>query len=71
MNKKYFEVTVDLEVAIQKNGKPKIIKEVYLIDSLTVTEAEAKIIKYFVSSGTTIDYTISSVKQSRIINVVS
>jgi hypothetical protein len=36
---KYFEVTVGMVVAIQKNGKDKIQKETYLVDAQSLTEA--------------------------------
>ena len=37
---KYFEVTVEVEVATLKNGNPKLKKEIYLVDAQSVTEAE-------------------------------
>ena len=30
---KYFEVTVEVEVATLKNGNPKLKKEIYLVDA--------------------------------------
>lgn len=67
---KFFEVTVAIEIAILKNGNPKLKKEVYLIDALSVTEAEAKLVKDFLSSSQNIDYTVKSVKESRIYRVI-
>ncbi len=54
--KKYFEVTVAVVIATLKNGKDKINKEVYLVDAMSVTEAEAKVVAHF--SGVSIDYKV-------------
>lgn len=62
--KKYFEVTVSVVVATMKNGKDKTNKEVYLVDALSVTEAEAKVINHF--SGVSIDYKVVSARESKI-----
>jgi hypothetical protein len=62
--KKYFEVTVAVVIATLKNGKDKVNKEVYLVDAMSVTEAEAKVIKNF--SGISLDYKVISAKESRV-----
>ena len=67
---KFFEVTVEVEVSIMKNGNPKLKKEVYLVDAQSVTEAEARVIHDFEKSGVTIDYKVSGAKESRIIRVI-
>lgn len=67
---KYVEVTVDVVVATLKNGKDKIVKEVYLVDASSITEAEARVVKHFKFAGFAYDYTVSSAKQSRIIRVI-
>jgi hypothetical protein len=66
--KKYFEVTVAVVVATQKNGKDKVNKEVYLVDSMTVTEAEAKVVSHF--EGVNLDYKVVSAKESRVHEVL-
>jgi hypothetical protein len=66
--KKYFEVTVAIVVATLKNGKDKINKEVYLVDALSVTEAEAKVVAYF--SNVNLDYKVISAKESRVHEVI-
>ena len=68
---KFFEVTVGVEVSIQKNGKPKVVKEVYLVDAVTVTEAETRVIKDFTAGGTTLDFKVVSAKESKILRVIS
>ena len=67
---KFFEVTVEIEAGIQKNGKMKKIKEAYLVDAQSVTEAEARLVKSFENEGTILDYKAVSAKESRIINVI-
>lgn len=67
---KYFEVTVGIVVAIQKNGKDKVQKETYLVDAQSLTEAEAKVIKDFEESGVQLDYKAISAKESKIIRII-
>lgn len=70
MNNKFFEVTVSVVVSILKNGKPKEVKEVYLVDAMTVTEAEARVVQDFVKSSQNMDYKVISAKESRILQVI-
>jgi len=70
MNNKFFEVTVSVVVSILKNGKPKEVKEVYLVDAMTVTEAEARVVQAFVKSSQNMDYKVISAKESRILQVI-
>jgi 16S rRNA U1498 N3-methylase RsmE len=67
---KYFEVTVEVEVATLKNGNPKLKKEIYLVDAMSVTEAEARVVQDFTDAGVNIDYKVSGAKESRIIRVI-
>jgi hypothetical protein len=67
---KYFEVNVELVTSMQKNGKEKKQKEVYLVDALSVTEAEKRVIQDFESSGVTLDYKVVSAKESKVIRVI-
>ena len=57
-------------VATLKNGKDKKAKEIYLVDSQSVTEAEARVIKDFEDSGVQIDYKVVGAKESRILRVI-
>lgn len=67
---KYFEVQVEL---IHDNGtaKPKKIKETYLVDAESVTEAEARLVKDFEGKGVGIEFAVKSAKESRVIGVIS
>lgn len=67
---KYFEVTVEVVVATMKNGKDKKNKEVYLTDAMSVTEAEARVIKDFEDAGVNLDYKVIGAKESRIERVI-
>jgi hypothetical protein len=67
---KYFEVTVEVIVSTQKNGKDKKAKEIYLVDAMSVTEAESRVVKDFEESGVQIDYKVSGAKESRVIRVI-
>jgi len=67
---KYFEVCVELVVSIQKNGKEKKQKEVYLVDAMSVTEAEKRVIEDFENSGVQLDYKVASAKESRVLRVI-
>ena len=67
---KYFEVTVEVEVATMKNGNPKLKKEIYLVDAMSVTEAEARVVSDFTEAGVNIDYKVSGAKESIIIRVI-
>jgi len=67
---KYFEVTVEVEVATLKNGNPKLKKEIYLVDAQSVTEAEARTVKDFEESGVQISYKVSGAKESRVLRVI-
>ena len=67
---KFFEVTVEVVVATLKNGKDKKVKEIYLVDSQSVTEAESRVVKDFEDSGVQIDYKVVGAKESRILRVI-
>jgi ribosomal protein S8 len=71
---KYFEVSVDIKLESEDpkgNVRIKKIKEVYLVDALSVTEAEARVVKLFSQSGYMQDYEVVAVKGSKVVEVVS
>ncbi len=70
---KYFEVTVTVnhEVDGGKNGtKIKKVKEAYLVDAMTVTEAEARVVKEFEEAGIQVEYEVTAAKESKILQVI-
>lgn len=67
---KYYEVKVKLEIEAA-NNKVKTITETYLVDAQSVTEAEANTVGYFEKSQVSLDYEVTEVKPSKVIDVVS
>ncbi len=66
----YYVAKVQLtdEVDTPKGLKIKKITETYLVEALSVTEAEAKVIKDF--AGYTFDFEVKSVTASKIIKIL-
>ena len=50
--------------------KDKKVKEIYLVDSQSVTEAESRVVKDFENSGVKIDYKVVGARESRILRVI-
>ena len=65
---KFYSVLVAVEVEDAK-GKIKKNKENYLVDALSVTEAEAKLVNKCVSEGVNLEYEVVKVSETRIIEV--
>lgn len=70
MDSKYFEVTVEIIVGQTKTGKDRKQKERYLVDAMSVTEAEARVVEDFEKSSTQLDYKVVGAKESRIERVI-
>lgn len=64
----YHEVSVKVSLGVAKNGKDRTKRETYLVDAMSVTEAEAKVHEFLKESQ--LDYTVAAAKQSRIIQVI-
>ena len=65
---KYFQVVVKIKREDDK-GKIKAFTERYLVDALTITEAEARVVKFMEDSM--LDYEITSATESRIMQILS
>lgn len=63
----FIEVKVEFETD-NGNGKIKKKTEAYLVDAMTVTEAEARIIAHFKSS--VLPFEVKSAKVSKIIDII-
>jgi len=63
----YQEVKVEFEVD-NGNGKIKKKAEIYLVDALSVTEAEARVVEHFKDSVT--PFEVKSVRQSRVVDII-
>lgn len=66
----YIEVTVEIVVGTKKDGGDKTVKELYLVDAQSITEAEAKVALDFEASGSSLDYRVVSAKESRIMRII-
>jgi len=65
---KFYSVLVSVEVEDAK-GKIKKKKEQYLVDALSGTEAEAKLVKKFVEEAVNLEYEVVKVSETKIIEV--
>jgi hypothetical protein len=68
---KYYEVMVEIVLESEDskgNVKVKRNKEIYLVDAMSVTEAEARVVKLF--SGFTQEFQVFGVKSSKIVEVI-
>jgi len=66
----FFEVTAEVVVGTNKNGTDKKTKEVYLVDSMSVQEAEIKVAKDYENSSSQMEYEVVSVRKSRVFRVL-
>mgnify|MGYP000406138689 FL=1 len=67
----YYEVIVAVVTGVSKSGKDTVVKENYLVDAMSVTEAEARVVDDFTKAKTQLDYNVVSAKESRIMRVIS
>ena len=65
---KYFAVTIKIKREDDK-GKLKTATERHLVDALTVTEAEGRVVKFMEQFQE--EYMISSVTESRIVQLIT
>ena len=63
----YFIATVKVKTENER-GRLTSNNEIYCVESETVTEAEAKVVKEF--EGYQLDYHVKSVKESKIIKIL-
>jgi hypothetical protein len=71
---KYFEVLVELKIESENSkgdSKIKKVKETYLVDAMSVTEAEARVVESFTNSGFSQEYSVLQAKGSKIIDVIT
>lgn len=66
----YFEVKIEFSTENEK-GQIKKSKEVYLVDAISVTESEAKVVKYLEFVGETRDYEIKGSNESKIVEIIN
>lgn len=65
----YFLTNVEI-VDMNDKGKQTKMREQYLIDAVSVTDAEVKVTKMFEDEGMSIDFQVKSVKETKILQVI-
>jgi hypothetical protein len=65
----YFQVNVSI-VDINEKGKQTKITEQYLVDAVSVTDAEVKVTKMYEDEGGSVDFQVKSVKETKILQVI-
>ena len=70
LNMAYYTAKVQLTTMVDtpKGTKEKKATEIYLVEALSVTEAEAKVVRDF--KGVTIDFEVKAVTNSKIIKII-
>ena len=65
----YFQVNVSI-VDTNDKGKQSKVTEQYLVDAVSVTDAEVKVTKMYEDEGGSIDFQVKSVKETKILQVI-
>ena len=69
----YFEATVSVRQELtdsKGNVKIKKVRKYYLVDALTVTEAEARVVKIFEEMGGSKEYQVLGISGSRVVSLL-
>jgi len=66
----YFSVLVELEGEPKRNGAPTKIREMYLVDAMSVTEAEAKTITKLREEGTNVGFQVTKATETKYLAVI-
>ncbi|MDB4232254.1 DUF4494 domain-containing protein [Candidatus Pelagibacter sp.] len=65
----YFQAVVEI-VDMSDKGKQTKTRENYLVDAVSVTDAEVKVNKLFEDEGMSTDFQVKSVKETKILQVI-
>jgi hypothetical protein len=65
----YFQAVVEI-VDMNDKGKQTKMRENYLVDAVSVTDAEVKVTKLFEDEGMSTDFQVKSVKETKILQVI-
>jgi len=65
----YFQVNVSI-TDINDKGKQTKVTEQYLVDAVSVTDAEVKVTKMYENEGGSVDFQVKSVKETKILQVI-
>lgn len=66
----YFSVLVELEGEPKRNGAPTKIREMYLVNAMSVTEAEALTVSKLREEGTIQDFQVTKVSETKYLAVI-
>jgi hypothetical protein len=55
---------------MSEKGKQTKTKELYLVDAVSVTDAEVKVTKMFEDEGSQVDFQVKSVRETKILQVI-
>ena len=65
----YFQVNVSI-TDINEKGKQTKVTEQYLVDAVSVTDAEVKVTKMYENEGGQVDFAVKNVKETNILQVI-
>lgn len=65
----YFQATVEI-LDMNEKGKQLRNRELYLVDAVSVTDAEVKVTKMFEDEGLQVDFQVKSVRETKILQVI-
>lgn len=65
----YFQAVVEI-VDMSDKGKQTKTRENYLVDAVSVTDAEVKVNKLFEDEGMSSNFQVKSVKETKILQVI-
>ena len=65
----YFQATVEI-LDMSDKGKQTKTKELYLVDTVSVTDAEVKVTKMFEDEGSQVDFQVKNVRETKILQVI-
>ena len=66
----YFSVLVELEGEPKRNGAPTKIREMYLVDAMSCTEAESKTVSKLREEGTLQDFRVTKVSETKYLAII-
>jgi len=66
----YFSVLVELEGEPKRNGAPTKIREMYLVDAMSCTEAESKTVSKLRDEGTIQNFQVTKVSETKYLAVI-
>jgi hypothetical protein len=67
---KYYLVRIQMKIEDSESGKIKKHKESYLVNAVSVTDAEVKVAKDFSGTDSRIEWEVVSVTETKILKVL-